>query len=100
MTDDIKEEGILEEVSDMTPEEKAVAWEKWVKDGIEGLVDAFLKPAIDCHYNIKYLPHLIEIQETGEVYDENKADGVVLTVMFKFDEPVEPLKEMDNEPQE
>jgi hypothetical protein len=95
MADEVKE-GVLEEVTEMTSEEREVAWEKWVKDGIDGLIDVFLKPASDCHYNIKYLPHVMEVQESGPVYDDSKADGVVLTVMFKFKEPVEPLKEIED----
>ena len=92
MADDIKLE---ENIANMTQEEKAKAWETWVKDGINGLLNIFLIPAKDCNYNVKYFPHVVQEFEGSVEYDESKADGVLLSVMFTFKEPIEPLKPID-----
>ena len=84
----IDESKIVEEVASMTTEEKAEAWATWVRKEINAALDIYLDKAKTGHINVKYYPHLIETLETGDVYDEKKADGVLLSIIFEFEEPI------------
>lgn len=89
MTDEIKKDL---EVKEMTPEEQAAAWAKWVRSEVNAALDIYLDRAISGNINIKYYPHLIEELESGPVFNENKADGVLISVQFEFEDPIDLTK--------
>lgn len=77
-----------EEAQELTLEEKAAAWEKWVRDGVNSLVDVYLPVSDSCDFNVSYSYKVVEELESGPVLDETKANAVLIRVMFKFTEPV------------
>lgn len=87
MTDIVKD---LKGVSD---EEKAEMWIKYVRNGVNSLLDIYLPAAKSGNIGIRYTPHEIERLETGPVYDETKADAVLVSIVFKFDKPIDLAKD-------
>lgn len=87
MTDTVKD---LKGVSD---EEKAEMWIKYVRNGVNSLLDIYLPAAKSGNIGIRYTPHEIERLETGPVYDETKADAVLVSIVFKFDKPIDLTKD-------
>lgn len=87
---------VVKDVSEMTSEEKAEAWSNWIRAGVNSYLDTFLPEAKDGHINVIYKPHVIEVQECNTLLDQDKADGVVITLDFNFDNPVD-LKKHINE---
>lgn len=87
MTDIVKD---LKGVSD---EEKAEMWIKYVRNGVNSLLDIYLPVAKSGNIGIRYTPHEIERLETGPVYDETKADAVLVSIVFKFDKPIDLAKD-------
>jgi hypothetical protein len=88
MAEEIKDE-VVEEMTDMSPEEKAEAWSKWVRSELNSALDIYLPKALRGHINVRYYPHVLEVQESGPVTDETKADGVLLSVVFEFEQPID-----------
>jgi hypothetical protein len=87
MSDEIKKE-----VTEMTPEEKAAAWSEWVRSEVNAALDIYLDKALSGNINVKYFPHVTEVLETGPVFNTNKADGVLLSVEFTFEEAIDLTK--------
>lgn len=75
------------EIRDMSPEDRAEEWSGWVKKQVNTLLDFYLKKATSSNINIKYIPHVIELLETGPVTNESLSDGVVLTLEILFEQP-------------
>lgn len=75
------------EIKDMSPEDRDEEWSGWVKKQVNTLLDFYLKKAISSNINIKYIPHVVELLETGPVINENMSDGVVLTLEILFEQP-------------
>jgi hypothetical protein len=84
----MSEETDVPETTELTLEEKAAAWEKWVRDGVNSLVDTYLPVSNSCDFNVAYSYKVIEELESGTVLDETKANAVLIRVMFKFTEPI------------
>lgn len=100
MADDIKKDEVVEDMKDLTPEEKAEAWAKWVRSEVNSALDIYLPKALSGHINVKYYPHVVEMLESGPELDDNKADGVLLSIVFEFEEPVDLTKPRIEEDQE
>ncbi len=82
----------LQELLESVPrEERAAAWEAYVRDEVNALLDAFLPEAITGNVAVKYdHPVLKKSARTGQVtLDENKATGVSMLIVFEFAAPVE-----------
>lgn len=86
---DLDKENIVQDVQEMSTEEKAEAWAKWVRSEVNSALDIYLAKALSGHINVRYYPHVIEIQESGPLTDETKADGVLLSIVFEFEEPID-----------
>ena len=86
---------VIEEkdVTELTNEEKAKAWENWVRSEVNSVLDIYLEKAIRGNINVRYYPHIIEVLESGPVTDQNKADSVLLSIVFDFEEPIDLTKE-------
>ena len=83
---DIKK--LLEEIP---PEERAKAWEEYVREEVNSLLDTFLPESISGNVGIKYEHPVLQISpKTGKKeIDESKATGVYLSIMFEFAAPIE-----------
>lgn len=93
MDKDVKsDEKIVEDLKDMTDEEKANAWMNWVKSEVMAVLNIYLPHSIDSNIGLKYIPHVVEKLETGDVIDDTKADAVELRLVFKFEKPIDPNK--------
>ena len=82
---------IKEYLENITPEERASAWEEYVRREVNSLLDTFLPEAISGNVGIKYEhPSSGKNPKTGkEILDENKATGVFVSIMFEFAAPIE-----------
>ena len=87
-----EETKILQETNEMTTEEKAKAWESYVRNEVNAALDIYLEKAISGNINVKYYPHVMELLESGPQYDNGKADGVLLSIVFEFGEPIDLTK--------
>lgn len=100
MADETKTDEVVEEMADLTPEEKAEAWAKWVRSEVNSALDIYLPKALSGHINVRYYPHVTEMLDTGPELDETRADGVLLSVVFEFEEPIDLTKPRIEEEQE
>lgn len=79
-------------VVDNTSEEKAKEWEEWVRKHLSKVLDVYLPYSKNCDFNIKYYPKKVEVLETGPVYDDTKAVGVLLSFSLEFTDEVDLTK--------
>lgn len=95
MSEEIKidKDEIVKDLSGMSSEQKELAWETYVRNGVNSLLNIYLPAAKSGNIGIRYTPHEVERLETGPVYDETKADAVLVSVVFKFDEPIDLTKD-------
>ena len=82
------EETVEQGVEDLTPEERAKAWEDWVKKGVNDVLDLYLPHAIKGDMNFNYSYVLKEVLESGNVYDDSKINGVLVSLVLEFDKPL------------
>jgi len=73
------------------PEEIAAAWEKYVRDEVNSLLDVFLPEAINGNVGVIYKRPVLRVDAaTGKsILDENKATAVDIHVVFEFPKAVE-----------
>jgi hypothetical protein len=92
-------EDVKDMLAEVLPEERAAAWEKYVRDEVNSLLDTFLPEAISGNVGVKYdHPVKQKSPKTGKaVLDETKANGVFLSIKFEFAAPIEFL---DGEPKQ
>lgn len=83
---------VLEEVP---AEERAAAWEEYVRGEVNALLDTFLPESITGNVGIKYEHPVREKNpKTGaDILDETKALGVFISVKFDFAAPIEFFEE-------
>lgn len=89
MAEGINEDNIVEDVKEMTKEERAEAWANYVRTEVNSALNIYLDKAISGHINVRYYPHVTEVLESGPQTDDNKADGVLLSIVFEFEEPLD-----------
>ena len=84
------EKDIKEILEDVPPEDRAMAWEAYVRHEVNSLFDTFLPEAISGNVGIKYDHPILEVSpKTGKaVIDESKANGVFISVLFEFAAPI------------
>ena len=84
------EKEIKEVLDNIPPEERAKAWEEYVRNEVNSLLDTFLPESISGNVGIKYeYPSKGQNPKTGEeMIDESKATGVFLSIMFEFAAPI------------
>jgi len=80
------------DVSELTAEERAAAWMGYVKAEVNTALDIFLEKSKIGNIGISYMPHVVERLDTGDELDEDRADGVVITVVLEFEEPLDRTK--------
>lgn len=95
MAEETKESVV--DITEMTSEEKAEEWAKWVRAEVNSALDVYLPKALSGNISVRYYPHVIEMQESGPVTNDKKADGVLLSIVFEFEEPIDLTKPMVEE---
>lgn len=77
-------------LAEVPPEERAAAWEKYVRTEVNSLLDTFLPESISGNVGVKYEHPVLKISaKTGKAeIDESKATGVFLSIMFEFAAPI------------
>ena len=85
------EKDVKDMLAEIPPEERAIAWETYVRTEVNSLLDTFLPEAITGNVGIKYdHPVLGKNPKTGKaVIDESKATGVFMSIKFEFAAPIE-----------
>ena len=85
------EKEIKDMLAEIPPEERAAAWEKYVRTEVNALLDTFLPEAISGNVGVKYDHPVIQISpKTGKAkIDKTKATGVFLSIKFEFAGPIE-----------
>lgn len=86
---DLKEQSkeVLEE-KELTEEERAIKWMNYVGDEVNALLAIFLPISKEGVIGMKYKPVIVETLETGPVYDDTKAEGVEIRLIFNFEEEI------------
>lgn len=82
-----------EEKKEMTKEEVAKQWEEYVRNELNTLLDIYLPITTHGNVGIKYITPIKEKFETHTEYDETKAIGVQLGIVFAFEEAIDIPKE-------
>ena len=85
-------EEVVKDLRGMSNEEKAKTWESYVRNGVNSLLDIYLPVAKSGNIGIRYTPHEVERLETGPVYNETKADAVLVSLVFEFEKPIDLTK--------
>ena len=80
---------MVKDVSGLSDEEKATAWINYVRNGVNSLLDIYLPASKSGNIGIRYTPREVERLESGPVYDETKADSVLISIVFEFDKPID-----------
>jgi len=95
MTDSKEKNKEAPEKKELTEEERAVKWMNYVSDEVNALLAVFLPISKEGVVGMKYKPSVMEILETGPVYDYNKAEGVEIRLIFNFEEKIDIPSEED-----
>lgn len=84
------EKDIKEILAEISPEERAAAWEEYVRSEVNSLLDTFLPESISGNVGVKYDHPVLRISpKTGEAeMDESKATGVFISILFEFAAPI------------
>jgi len=84
------EKDVKEYLENIPPEERAEAWEKYVRTEVNSLLDTFLPESIFGNVGIKYdYLQLGRDAKTGKMkLDKNVATGVFLSIMFEYAAPI------------
>ena len=87
----INDDKVKEEIVKITPEERAAAWEEHVRYQVGSILDTYLPEAINGNVGVKYVRPVKSVSpKTGKRdFDERKATGVIITLMFDFAAPIE-----------
>ena len=86
MTDLKEQNKEAPEEKELTKEERAVKWMNYVADEVNALLAIFLPISKEGVVGIKMQPVIVEVLETGPVYDNTKAKGVEIRLIFNFEE--------------
>ena len=80
-----------EKVKEVSPEERASAWEKYVRAEVTRVLDIYLPESVVGNIGIEYIRPVLRIDSKSgkQVFDEKKAKGVSVTLMFEFAGEVE-----------
>lgn len=82
-------EEVEKDITELTAEEKAAQWAAWVRSEVNAALNIYLDKAITGNINIKYYPHVVERLESGPVLSKTNMDGVLISVEFIFEEPID-----------
>lgn len=85
------EKEIQELLENTPPEERASAWEEYVRVEVNAMLDAFLPESVSGNMGVKYEHPVKKVDATSgkAEIDKTKATGVYLSIMFEFAAPIE-----------
>jgi hypothetical protein len=85
------EKDVKKLLAEIPPEERAKAWEEYVRTEVNTLLDTFLPESVSGNVGIKYEHPVKSVSPvTGQRdFDKSKATGVYLSIMFEFAAPIE-----------
>ena len=77
--------------SDLSAEEVAAAWEQYVRDEVNALLDTFLPEAINGNVGVLYKRPTghVDPNTLQKMPDNKKATAVDIHIVFEFPEPIE-----------
>ena len=78
-------------MSDQTTDREKAAkdWEDYVRDEVNTLLNVYLPVSKNGNIGIKYYKDVLQRTESGVRYDETKAVGVQMHIVFEFAQPVD-----------
>jgi len=80
-----------EEKTEMTEEERAEAWEVYVRSEMNAILDLYLPDAIAGNVGIKYgHPEIGTMEDGSKMFHEGKVNVVAVTMVLRLGEPIEP----------
>lgn len=80
---------VVEDLTALTEDEKAAAWSKWVRNEVNSLLDIYLPLSVEGDVNIQYHHRIEANYESGPVYHDTEVDAAKVTIVFKFENPVD-----------
>lgn len=85
------EKDIKEMLASIPPEERAKAWEDYVRGEVNKVLDIYLPEAANGNIGIQYDKpvKMIDPKSGKKIIDENKAKGVMIVVDLEFAETIE-----------
>lgn len=97
MADDVQKENIVENLVELSEEERAAAWEKWVRSELNAALDIFLPISKAGDVYTSYRAHKLDHTEAGPVYSDTLAAGVSVTMVFEFEKPIDVTKSREEQ---
>lgn len=79
-----KETAPTEEVELTDDQKQALAWMNYVANEVHTLLDMFLPASKSASVGVLYKKAVTAVYESGPEYDENKAQGVEVRILFDF----------------
>lgn len=85
------EKDIQEMLAAIPPEERAKAWEDYVRAEVNQVLDIYLPEAVNGNIGIQYDKpvKMIDPRSGKKIIDENKAKGVLIVIDLVFPEAIE-----------
>lgn len=80
---------VVKDLSELSDEERARAWEEFVRSEVGAALDIYLPKSISGNIGIKYVPHVVARYESGDQLDNSKADAVGIFIVLDFEEPLD-----------
>jgi len=79
-----------DELKEMTKEDTAKAWEEYVRKEMNSILDAYLPLAGRGDIGIRYGSPILGTMEDGsDIIDLGKADAVAVTLILRFEDPID-----------
>ena len=94
-----KKEINSENVKEISPTERAAAWEVYVRKEVNRVLDIYLPESVTGTVGIDYLRPVLRIDSKSgkQILNEKKAKGVSVTLVFEFADEVEFFDEVPDD---
>lgn len=87
-----EETEVVQNLGELSDEEKAEAWSKWIRNEVNSALDIYLPMAKEGFIRIQYSPNIVEVLESGPVYHPTEMSAVQISLVFEFEKPVDVTK--------
>jgi len=94
-----KKEINSDKVKEISPEERVAAWEAYVREQVSLVLDTYLPESVVGNIGIEYIRPVLRIDAKSgkQIFDEKKAKGVSITLLFEFADEVEFFDEIPDD---
>ena len=94
-----KKEINSDNVKEISPEERAAAWETYVRAEVTRVLDIYLPESVTGTIGIEYVRPVLRIDSKSgkQIFDEKKAKGVSVSLLFEFADEVEFFDELPDD---